>query len=88
MTTKLTLTIDDHLVGEAKAYAKSVNRSLSDLISSYLKTLTKEEKRETSFDSDLNELIGCISDMEKTTSYKSLKSDYLEEKYGTKKGLY
>ena len=82
MTTKLTLTIDDQLVGEAKVYAKSVNRSLSDLISSYLKTLTKEEKRNFGVDTDLSELIGCIPSTQEAASYKSLKGDYLEEKYG------
>lgn len=42
MNTKLTLTIDDNLVNEAKIYAKSVNRSLSDLVSSYLKAIVKD----------------------------------------------
>ena len=82
MTTKLTLTIDDSLIDEAKIYAKSVNRSLSDLISSYLKTITKDEEVNEFEDKELEELIGCISIDNK--SYKSIKSDYLEDKYGNK----
>ena len=81
MTTKLTLTIDDHLVNEAKAYAKSVNRSLSDLISSYLKTITKNKQQLPDHDPDLDALIGCIS-LPDRTSYKEIKDAYLNDKYG------
>lgn len=82
MNTKLTLTIDDNLVSEAKSYAKSVNRSLSDLISSYLKTIIKENPQNSSQDDDdLNELIGCISDLGSVSDYKALKGDYLADKY-------
>ena len=78
MNTKLTLTIDDNLVSEAKKYAKSVNRSLSDLVSSYLNTIVKEPVIHSN--EDLNELIGCISNTDE--NYKTLKGNYLAEKYG------
>jgi len=42
MNTKLTLTIDQEIIEKAKQYAKGKNRSLSDIIENYLKTLTKE----------------------------------------------
>ena len=78
MNTKLTLTIDDNLVSEAKKYAKSVNRSLSDLVSSYLNTIVKEPVIHSNL--HLNELIGCISHTDE--NYKTLKGNYLAEKYG------
>ncbi|MGB1451779.1 MAG: DUF6364 family protein, partial [Marinirhabdus sp.] len=44
MNTKLTLTIERKIIEKAKNYAKGKNRSLSDIIENYLKTLTKEDK--------------------------------------------
>lgn len=43
MNTKLTLTIEQKLIEEAKKYAKSKGRSLSDIIENYLKAIVKEE---------------------------------------------
>tara|TARA_B110000902_G_C13882842_1_gene427421 strand:+ start:93 stop:299 length:207 start_codon:yes stop_codon:yes gene_type:complete len=43
MNTKLILTIDQEIIEKAKQYAKGKNRSLSDIIENYLKTLTKED---------------------------------------------
>ena len=39
MTTKLTLSIDKDIIEQSKRYAASQNRSLSDLIESYLRTI-------------------------------------------------
>lgn len=46
MDTKLTLTLDKQIIKRAKLYAKKHNRSLSDLIESYLKVLTGKESEE------------------------------------------
>lgn len=43
MNTKLTLTIEQEIIKKAKEYAKSNNRSLSDIIENYLKMLTRKE---------------------------------------------
>lgn len=40
MNTKLTLTIEQHIIEKAKKYAKDNHRSLSSLIENYLKALT------------------------------------------------
>ena len=45
MNTKLTLTIEQEIIERAKLYAKSKNRSLSDIIENYLKILTKKKKK-------------------------------------------
>ncbi len=43
MNTKLTLTIEDSIIERAKKYAKKEGRSLSDIIESYLKTITQDD---------------------------------------------
>lgn len=47
MNTKLTLTLEETIIIRAKEYAKSRNRSLSELISSYLKIITAEDVTST-----------------------------------------
>jgi hypothetical protein len=47
MTTKLTLTVEEDIIKKAKSYAKQTGRSLSELIETYLETLTEEHPRET-----------------------------------------
>lgn len=42
MTTKLTLTIEQHIIEQAKEYAKNRGRSLSDIIENYLKVVVGE----------------------------------------------
>lgn len=46
MNTKLTLTIEQDVIQKAKKYAKDKNRSLSDIIENYLKSLTQEKSDE------------------------------------------
>lgn len=46
MNTKLTLTIEQDVIQKAKEYAKDKNRSLSDIIENYLKSLTQEKRDE------------------------------------------
>lgn len=43
MSTKLTLTIEQKIIERAKKYAKSKNRSLSDIIENYLRLLTNND---------------------------------------------
>lgn len=47
MNTKLTLSIEQDLIGRAKKYAKDRGRSLSDLVENYFKMLTHSEESET-----------------------------------------
>jgi len=46
MITKLTLTIEKSVIQKAKKYAKSKERSLSDIIENYLKDITDDETNE------------------------------------------
>ena len=43
MNSKLTLTIDEEVLKEAKEFAKQQNCSLSDIVSNYLKHITSEQ---------------------------------------------
>ncbi len=43
MNTKLTLTIEQEVIERAKQYAKGENRSLSNIIENYLKSLTAQK---------------------------------------------
>jgi len=82
MNTKLTLTIEQKIIERAKNYAKEKNRSLSDIIENYLKTLTKEEqkqKRDT-----LSPVVGSLKGyfkMPKHMNYKKELGNRLEKKY-------
>ena len=73
MNTKLTLTMEDTIITRAKQYAKNKNRSLSDLISSYLKIITTED---------------VTSKVELSPKVKSLKGSFTEPKdFDYKKAL-
>ncbi|OQX77590.1 MAG: hypothetical protein B6D64_08060 [Bacteroidetes bacterium 4484_276] len=43
MNTKLTLTIEQTLIEQAKEYAKGKGRSLSNIVENYFKAIVKEE---------------------------------------------
>ncbi|MCQ4034962.1 DUF6364 family protein [Kaistella montana] len=83
MNTKLTLTIEQSIIEKAKKYARKKERSLSDLIESYLKALTTEEnitKVEDELSPTLKSLKGSFK-MSKNFDYKKELSDRLTEKY-------
>lgn len=83
MNTKLTLTIEQAIIEKAKKYARKKERSLSDLVESYLKALTTEEnitKVEDELSPALKSLKGSFK-MPKNFDYKKELSDRLTEKY-------
>ena len=83
MNTKLTLSINQGVIEEAKKYAKSTGRSLSSIIEEYLKSLTQAEeidRKENSL-SIVRELKGSVKLPKDFTSYQELLQDALVEKY-------
>jgi F0F1-type ATP synthase membrane subunit b/b' len=82
MNTKLTLTIEREIIERAKKYAKNKNRSLSDIIENYLKTLTEKEQKDNSqkLDPIVESLKGSFK-MRKNMDYKKELGNRLEEKY-------
>ncbi len=74
MNAKLTLTIDKKVIEQAKRYVKSENRSLSNLIENFLKTvIDKEELRNDEIHPDVASLRGSFK------MPKNLSLDYKKE---------
>ena len=70
----MTLTIDKEVIEQAKRYAKSENRSLSNLIENLLKTVTdKEEPKYDEIHPDVSALRGSFK------MPKNLSLDYKKE---------
>mgnify|MGYP000880960429 FL=1 len=81
MNTKLTLTIEDTIIMRAKEYAKNKNRSLSELISSYLKIITTEDiTSKIEISPKVKSLKGSFK-APKNFDYKKELSKRLSEKY-------
>lgn len=81
MNTKLTLTIEESVIVKAKNYARSKNRSLSNLIENYLKALDNEDVvKESEAATIVNSLKGSFK-MPKDFDYKTELSKRLSEKY-------
>jgi hypothetical protein len=60
MTTKLTLTVEENIIKKAKSYAKNTGRSLSELIETYLETLTEDRHETQQISPKLKKLAGSI----------------------------
>ena len=82
MNTKLTLTIEQEVIERAKKYAKQKNRSLSDIIENYLKSITNEERKQKNNKPGpiVASLKGSFK-MSKNMDYKKELENRLEEKY-------
>ena len=80
MDKKLTLSLNQRIIENAKIYAKSNNISLSKLIESYLATLTKKTMKgseSTPLVKSLSGVIDLPSDFDEKEAY----TEYLTEKY-------
>ena len=81
MSSKLTLTIDEAVIIQAKGYARKKNRSLSNLIENYLKALTNDNFiNESELTSVVKNLKGSFK-MPVDFNYKKELSNRLTEKY-------
>ncbi|MCB9425624.1 MAG: hypothetical protein H6584_01145 [Flavobacteriales bacterium] len=80
MNTKLTLTIEQEIIEKAKAYAKDKNRSLSDIIENYLKTLIKKDTNKKELSPIVDSLKGAFK-APKNFDYKKELAKRREEKY-------
>ena len=80
MDKKLTLSLDQTIIEDAKHYAQSNNISLSKLIESYLSTLTKRKGDSFEITPLVASLSGVIS-LEEEFDIKNSYGDYLIEKY-------
>lgn len=83
MSTKLTLTVDQNVIESAKEYARKNQRSLSNIIEEYLKSLTtnSSESKKIKLSKLVKELKGSVKDPDSSKSYKEILSDALVEKH-------
>ena len=83
MQAKLTLTVEQDVIQSAKEYAKEQERSLSNIVEEYLKSLTttRSEDKKSKFSRIVRELKGSVKDPDKNKSYKELLQEALIEKH-------
>lgn len=79
MTTKLTLTVEKSVIEKAKSYAKHTGRSLSEIIESYLQTIT-EQNNSKSISPKLKKIVGSVKLPKNFDEEKELRN-YLENKH-------
>ena len=80
MTTKLTLTVEKTIIEKAKSYAKETGRSLSELIESYLESITKENWDDKQISPRLRKIVGSVKLPKNFDEEKEL-YNYLEKKH-------
>ena len=81
MNTKLTLTIEQNVIINAKKYASDKNRSLSNLIENYLKALTSENNNnKVELTPIVKSLLGAFTEPS-DFDYKKILTDRLSKKY-------
>ena len=83
MTTKLTLSVEKGVIQKAKAYARKHQRSLSEIVTGYLSSLTAGVDAEEEIDEEVMALAGDIPaeripDLD-DHRYRFLKDKYLHE---------
>jgi hypothetical protein len=82
MTTKLTLTIEKETIERAKIYAKGTQRSLSEMVQSYLNSLGKVEDQDE-LSPKMKKILSMLKGVDTRTDeeLESDKREYLEKKY-------
>jgi len=80
MQSKLTLTIEQEIIKQAKEYAKNKGRSLSELIENYLKVVLEDKKEKIQISPSIRKLQGSVQ-LPKDFDYKEELSNIMTEKY-------
>jgi hypothetical protein len=80
MTTKLTLSVDRQVVQKAKRYARKQNKSLSQLVTNYLRHVTSEDSGTSDIDPVVLEIADEIR-LDRLPRDDDPKYRYLRDKY-------
>jgi len=80
MTTKLTLTVKQEVIDNAKEYASRNGRSLSNIIENYLQTLGRKGRSNAILSPKTKKLKGAIK-LPRGFDYKKTLSNSLRKKY-------
>lgn len=83
MLTKLTLTIDQSVIEQAKEYAQQKNRSVSRIVEEYLENITNNQNPTFSLSTMKSPITDSISGMfqDNGKSYQDMLEEALQEKY-------
>lgn len=81
MNTKLTLTIEQKVIEQAKKIASSRGRSLSDIVEIYLKTITTEDSDSYIDDAPIIKSLRGSFNAPSNFDYKKELSEALSKKY-------
>jgi hypothetical protein len=81
MDTKLTLSLDKEVIEAAKAYARTRNTSLSNLVENYLASVTTKSKVDPDDISPLVKSLSGVLKPDKHVDPKKQYADYLAKKY-------
>jgi predicted transcriptional regulator len=83
MTTKLTLSVERRVVQNAKRYARTHKKSLSEIVTNYLDYISSEGAEQPEIDPEVLEASGQIAPEQipelKEPKYSFLKKKYLHE---------
>ena len=80
MGTKLTLTVEESVIKRAKFYAKQSGRSLSELIETYLSSLTMPATDHEALSPKLKKLVGAVKLPDEFDEERELR-EYFENKH-------
>ena len=80
MTTKLTLSLNQEIIIQAKSYALQTGRSLSELVENYFETLSSDVYQNNELSPKLKKIAGSIKIPEDFDEKKELES-YYDAKY-------
>ena len=80
MTTKLTLSVDRQVIQKAKRYARRHNKSLSQLVTNYLKHVTADDREISEIDPVVQEVADEIP-IAQVPQLDEPKYRYLKDKY-------
>lgn len=79
MHTKLTLSLNENVIEQAKKYAKENNISLSRMIENYLKAITENKTKKQEISPLVKSLTGVIK--LQNDNYKKDYAEFLTQKY-------
>ena len=80
MQTKLTLTLEQSVIEQAKIYAKDKGRSLSELIENYLKVVLQDNETKVNLSPSIKKLKGSVK-LPEDFDYKKELTESLSAKY-------
>jgi hypothetical protein len=80
MQTKLTLTLEQGVIEQAKIYAKDKGRSLSELIENYLKVVLQDNEAKVKLSPSIKKLKGSVT-LPDDFDYKRELTESLTAKY-------